>query len=198
MSALPFVMLAVVLLSLGAQPSQCSPQPPPKTADPQPSPPKRDPVVQVEIVVQPLFKELSALCTTNTPATTIFVENSKPVQVYHCIGTKLHNHTEHFKNPKAMDPADVKLSFGQRVRWVSTTPFFVVDVTKPEEPDHQPQDRLAPLRPFGVFKSEVYATQVETPEVPDVAGEKPVVQRYKVTFNIQNIGLVDPDLICTM
>lgn len=194
MSALPPVILAVVL-SLGTQP--------PKKADPAPSQPapKKDPVVEVvevEIVVRPIKKELDALCVPKTPATTIFVESAKPVQVYHCIGTKLHNHTEHEKNQKAMDPADVKLAVGQRIRWVSETPFYVVDVTKPDNPKHQPQSTLAPYRPFGMFTSKVHVTRLETPLVQNVVSEKPVVQRYKVTFNIVGVGEVDPDIICTM
>lgn len=196
MSGLPLVILAVAL-SLGTQP-------PPKKADPAPPmpmpTPKKDSVVEIQIVVRSTLKELEALCIAKTPATTIFVENVKPVQVHHCIGNTLHNHSMHAKNQKAMDPADVKVSVGQRIRWVSETafPFFVVDVTKPEDPKHEPQDKLAPLRPFGTFTSKVHENRVETSELLSVGGGKPVVQRYKVTFNIQNIGLVDPDLICTM
>ena len=194
MSGLPPVILAVVL-SLGTQ------VPAPK-ADPQPAPPapKPDAVVEVQIVVRATFKELETLCVAKTPATTIFVENAKPVQVHHCLGSKLHNHSEHAKNEKAFDPADVKVTVGQRVRWVSETafPFYVVDVTKPEDPKHQPQNTLAPVRPFGTFTSKVFQNRVETSEVVGLKSAKPVVQRYKVTFNIRGVGEVDPDIICTM
>lgn len=204
MSGLPIVILAAASL-LGVQPlgggPAPAPQPPPKKSDPQPPPPA---VVVIEIVVG-AYVDLSAMCGQGASPTTVFVTNdkskvtSKPeIAVHHCIGKKLHDHAGHEKDPKAFDPADVKLVAGQRVRWISKKASFrVVDITKPKNPTHEPQDKEAPLRPFGEF-SKAYALQVESPPVPQINGEVVVRQRYKVTFEIENVGLVDPDLICSM
>jgi hypothetical protein len=59
-----------------------------------------------------------------------------------------------------------------------------------------PQDKAAPDLPFGKDFPAKHASEVLSPLVPEVPGN--VEQRYKVTFNIQGIGPVDPDVVCSM
>ena len=189
MSALPFVILGVVL-SLGAQ----SKQQPKKGGTKRPPPPQ---VVEVQIIVG-TYKELSSLClqVTPPPATAVLVTPEKGV--YHCIGKNMHDHSKRSVNSNAMDPSDVKLVAGQRIRWSSNSRLFrVVSVVKRENPEARPQDKLAPLTPFDKFP-EGLGKNVTSSLVPNLEGAVVVRQRYKVTFEIQGIGFVDPDVVCSM
>lgn len=185
MKGLPLVLLAVVLAFSGCASSDgLGPQAKP------PSSGTQGEVVDVEIVVGSK-PDLDAQCLGNASATTVFVIGK---EVYHCIGKKLHNHAEHGKTP-GMENALVRVSTGDRVRWFSKTNLFtVVSVTK-AAPALSPQNKLAPDTPFAAFPPKP-ASEVLSSLVPDVEGN--VQQRYKVTFNIQGIGEVDPDVVCSM
>ena len=188
MSGLPVVMLGVVVAL-----SQ-DPQPPPK------QPPKN--VVEVQIVVGPREK-LNALCSAgNLSPTTILVSekavvDGKPAPnvVYHCVGKAFIPHADHGKNP-ALAKADVRLSAGDSVRWVTKggPRFFVKSVVKPASD----LKNSNPASPFSKPFSTSYTDEVVSTPVVEVGGVKVVVQRYKVTFDIEGQGVVDPDLVCSM
>ena len=202
MSGLPIVMMAIaVALSLGPQPpSQPKPTPPKPT--PQPAPAKKPAVVEVQLVVGPREK-LNALCATGTlvPTTILVTEktvvNGKPTPnvVYHCVGKAFIPHADHGKNP-ALDNADVHLSAGDSVKWVKKEGlgFFVKGVTKPSAD----LKNANPASPFSKPFSTTYANEVTSTPVVNINGATVVVQRYKVTFNIEGQGDVDPDLVCSM
>ena len=186
---MPLVIFAVAL-SLGMQqPSRNSTPPKP----PQPKPESTLAPIAVQIVVG-TQANLNALCKKGGQApSTVFVVSAK--QVYHCIGNSLHDHTNHGKDPD-LEKAVVRASAKERVRWFSATPFIVASVEKHEPPPGGPPKKLvAPDYPFlealpKQFRNEVIVTVRDEPGT--------VVQRYKASFNIEGIGLVDPDLICSM
>jgi len=192
--------LSIALLAFALAVSSQKPQPPPKAQPPakkeQPPAKKAQPPpdikseVSVEIIVG-AKEALDKMCQGGAPPTTVFVVSAK--QVYHCLGNKLHDHNEHIKNPNDMGPTIVRVSTGQYIRWFSTSQFSVVSVVK--DPKGQPQNLAAPATPFAAFPKQP-ATEVRSSLVPDRPGT--VSQRYKTTFNIPGVGLVDPDLICTM
>jgi hypothetical protein len=98
-------------------------------------------------------------------------------------------------NP-ALEKADVHLATGQRVRWYmapSNGRFFVVRVEKPK----QDLKNSNPASPFPKPFAATYASEVISLPVVDVP-KVSVTQRYKVTFNIEGEGEVDPDLVCSM
>ena len=188
MIGLPIVLLGmVVALSFGAQPA--------------PKQPKAT-VVEVEIVVGPREK-LSGSCSAgNLPPTTILVTekavvNGKPTpnEVYHCVGKAFIPHADHGTNP-ALAKADVHLSAGDSVRWVTKggPRFFVKSVVKPDAD----LKNSNPASPFSKPFSTTYTNEVVSTPVVEVEGAKVVVQRYKVTFDIEGQGVVDPDLVCSM
>ena len=193
MNALPLVILAV-MLSLGMQP-------PPKntstTTPSQPPAPKKDTTaktIDIEIVVGPKLK-LDERCKGGPPASTVFVVSAK--EVYHCVGNVLHNHDNHLNVPE-MDKAAARAFAGDIIRWYSNTnDFTVVSVTKPKNPKLAPQNPKAPATPFTSFTNKTPREVFSTP-VPRISEKGVVVQRYKATFKIADIGLVDPDLICSM
>jgi hypothetical protein len=192
MNALPLVILAVVL-SLGTQPPP-APKPAPTPPKPSQPPPKKPETVSVEIVVG-TQANLAAACKKGAQPSTIFVVN--PKQVFHCIGNTLHDHANHGKNPD-MEKAVVRVSAGDRVRWYSTTRFFVASIERHEVPSGStpPKKNLAPNFPFAAAFPKEYRTEVISSPVRDEPGT--IVQRYKASFNIEGVGLVDPDLICSM
>jgi hypothetical protein len=119
-----------------------------------------------------------------------------PNVVYHCVGKKFIPHADHGKNA-ALDQADVRLSAGDSVRWVRKDGqggFFIKSVVKPAAD----LKNSNPASPFSKPFSTTYATEVISTPVVNVEGVKVVIQRYKVTFNIQGQGGVDPDLVCSM
>jgi len=200
MSAVPLVIVAVVL-SLGMQTPSPKPTPPPTPSPsstqpetkPQPKPdPKLAPIaVQIVVGTQP---NLDALCKKGGQApSAVFVVSA--AQVFHCVGNSLHDHANHGKDPD-LEKAVVRASANERVRWFSATRFIVTSVEKHEPPGvAPPKKNVAPDYPFleplpKEFRNEVIVTVRDEPGT--------VVQRYKASFNIEGIGLVDPDLICMM
>ena len=155
----------------------------------QPSPGK---TIPVEIVVGSK-PDLDKACAGGTPATTVFVDNVK--QVYHCVKNVLMNHDEHDKGNPAMAATIVHASTGDQIRWYSKTHDFTVNVVK--HPKLGPQHPDAPDFPFGRSMLASSAREQVSPAVPAALKGK-IQQRYKVSFNIAGVGLVDPDLICTM
>ena len=150
-------------------------------------------IVNVEIIVGSKA-ELDKRCSGNVPPTAVFVLSQK--EVFHCIGNKLHHHDEHGKTP-GMDDSIVRVSANDRIRWFSTTHMFTVtSVTKQLASIGGPQDKTAPETPFGKsIGPGKPASEVTTTPVPDLEGK--IEQRYKVAFNIQGIGPVDPDVVCS-
>lgn len=196
MSAVPLVIL-VVALSLGMQPPSPAPTPPTPTPTPtvQPKPVPKITTIAVQIVVG-TQANLGALCKKGGQApSTIFVVNAK--QVYHCIGNTLRDHANHGKDPD-LEKAVVRASAGERVRWFSATRFIVASVEKHETPapaGAPPKKNVAPDFPFleplpKEFRNEVTGTVRDEPGT--------IVQRYKASFNIEGVGLVDPDVVCSM
>ena len=183
MNGLPLVILAGVLAFSGCALSD--------GPGPQAEPPSQGKTVDVEIVVGSK-PDLDTQCLGNVSATTVFVVNQK--EIYHCIGKKLHHHDEHGKTP-GMESALVRVSTGDRVRWFSKTNLFTVASVTKAGPALSPQNKLAPDTPFAAFPPKP-ASEVLSSLVPGVAGN--VEQRYKVTFNIQGVGPVDPDVVCSM
>jgi hypothetical protein len=200
MSAVPLVIVAIVL-SLGMQTPSPKPTPPPTPSPsstqpetkPQPKPDPKLALIAVQIVVgtQP---NLNALCKKGGQApSTVFVVSA--TQVFHCVGNSLHDHANHGKDPD-LEKAVVSASAKERVRWFSATRFIVTSVEKHEPPaGAPPKKNVAPDYPFlealpKEFRNEVIVTVRDEPGT--------VVQRYKASFNIEGIGLVDPDLICMM
>ena len=187
MRAVPLVMLVALLSFSGCAPSVGDPGL--KTT---PSSASQGKTVDVEIIVGSK-PDLDAQCLGNVSATTVFVVNQK--EVYHCIGKKLHDHAEHGKTP-GMDNALVRVSTDDRIRWFSKTSLFTVMSVTKASAGLAPQDKAAPDLPFGKDFPGKHASEVLSPPVPEVPGN--VQQRYKVTFNIQGIGTVDPDVVCSM
>lgn len=194
MKLVPLVILAVVLSGCFLKPGPKQPQ--------NPAPGKQGfsaatGTVDVEIVVSTHPKLLEACKNTNKPARTIYVDvNSK--QVFHCVGKKaLVPHTDHGVGHE-LSEADVLLSEGQQVRWFSTThTFLVLPVVKGKEAPQNPKAPPTPFPPSFSF-SKVPAPEVISAPVESVGGAEVVVQRYKITFDITGLGVVDPDLICSM
>lgn len=155
----------------------------------QPSPGK---IIPVEIVVGSK-PDLDKACAGGAPATTVFVVNAK--EVYHCVKDVLMDHDEHDKGNPAMAATIVQASTGDQVRWYSNTHAFTVTVVK--HPKLGPQHPDAPDSPFGKAMLSSSAREQLSPAVPAALKGK-IQQRYKVSFNITGVGLVDPDLICTM
>ena len=186
MNAVPLVILAVVL-SLGIQPT-------PKPVAPKQPPPPQPKVVQIRIVVGVSEEALAKQCGPTEAPSTIFVANNK--QVFHCVGNKLLNHANHGKDPN-LEKAVVRANAGELVRWTSSTRFKVVSVERHEVPGSPPpaKKNLAPDSPFLKPLPTEYLMVVEA-LVRNEPGT--IVQRYKATFDIQGVGLVDPDLICSM
>src|SRR5687768_12841456 len=184
MNAVPLVIVAVVM-SLGMQPAP-KPAPPPQPVKPV--------TLNVEIVVG-AQENLAATCKKGgVNPSTVFVVSTK--QVFHCIGNSLHDHANHGKDPD-LEKAVVRLSAGDRVRWFSTRRFFVASVERHELPGvTPPKKNLAPASPFAAALPKEYRTEVISPPVRDEPGT--IVQRYKASFNIEGVGLIDPDLICSM
>ena len=123
----------------------------------------------------------------NVSPTTVYVIGTT---AYHCIDKKLIGHAEEGKN-KALEASYVKVAAGQRVQWVLKTHTFRISAIEAQSPIHPD----SPGNPFnGNFP--------ETREPGHVrSGGQHRRQRraaYKVTFNIVGVGLVDPDVVCSM
>jgi hypothetical protein len=150
-------------------------------------------VIPVEIVVGSK-PDLDKRCADNAPPTTVFVVN--PKEVYHCIKGKLLDHDEHDKGNPAMAISIVQASTGDRIRWYSNTHSFTVSVVK--HPKLGPQHPDAPDTPFPDKALLVSPAREKLSSLVPEALKGKIQQRYKVSFNIDGVGLVDPDLICTM
>ena len=148
-------------------------------------------IIPVEIVVGSK-PDLDKACAAGAPATTVFVVNAK--DVYHCVNAKLLDHDEHDKGTPDMAVTIVQASTGDQVRWFSNTHDFTVTVEK--HPKLGPQNPDAPDMPFG--KSMLASAREQLSPVVPAALKGKIQQRYKVSFNITGVGLVDPDLICMM
>lgn len=199
MNALSVALLGFALAvgSLNSQPSPKPAQPPAKKAQPPAKKGQPPPVAKLEVPVEIVVGEKTALdkmCQNGAPPTTVFVVSAK--QVYHCLGKNLHDHNDHIKNPNDMSPTIVEVSSGQHIRWFSkTNQFSVVSVVKDLKGQPQDKTKMAPDTPFAAFPKD-FASEVLSSPVPSLEGD--VKQRYKTKFNIQGVGLVDPDLICSM
>lgn len=120
--------------------------------------------------------------------TTVFVVGT---QAYHCIGKKLVSHTEGETNA-AFANSYVRVSVGQRVRWQSETHAFTIAALR----RHAPLNPGTPAGPFSGEFPDKPAKQVTSGPVVNLDGV--VEQRYKVSFDIVGVGLVDPDVVCSM
>ena len=114
--------------------------------------------------------------------------------VFHCVGQQLLTHDDEEKNT-AFEKTLVHVSAGQAIRWFSKSAKFRVAQIRL----HEPVVKGAPASPFvdPTWQMKEFATEVTTPRIRD---ENPnVVQRYKVSFFIENEkNLVDPDVVCSM
>lgn len=194
MRVAPLVILAVVLSGCFLNPGPQQPQSPAPVK--QGSSAAKAPV-DVEIVVAMHPKLLEVCKNSNKPARTIYVDE-KSKQVFHCVDKKtLVPHTDHGPT-HVLSEADVLLDAGDRVRWFSTThTFWVRPVVKGKEPPQNPKAPPTPFPPSFSF-SDVPALEVTSPPVESVGGGEAVRQRYKITFDITGLGIVDPDVVCTM
>lgn len=190
----PLVILAVVLSGCFLNPG---PNQPPAPLPEKQSSSAAKGTVDVEIVVAMHPKLLEVCKDSNKPARTIYVDE-KSKQVFHCVGRKvLVPHTDHGPAHE-LSEADVLLSQGQQVRWFSTThTFWVRPVVKGKEAPQNPKAPPTPFPPSFSF-TKVPALEVISAPVESVGGAEVVVQRYKITFDITGLGVVDPDLICSM
>ena len=195
MRLVPLVILAVVLSGCFLNPGPQQPQSPAPVK--QSASAAKAPPVEVEIVVDTHPKLLEACKNSNRPARTIYVdENSK--RVFHCVGNRrLTQHVDH--GPKTeLSEADVPLSAGEQVRWFSKThTFIVLPVVKGKEAPQNPKAPPTPFPPSLPF-SKVPELSVTSPPVESVGEAEVVVQRYKITFDITGLGVVDPDVVCSM
>lgn len=203
MSRLPIVMIGLAVawsFACAQAPAPQSKPDEPAGAEAKKAAPKAD--VDVRIIVASR-NSLEGECEKGgLHPTTILVstnergnekDKGKGNAVYHCIDGKFIPHAEHGKNP-LLEKAIVRLKSGQRVRWFSTNAsFFVASVDRP------PQDlkNSAPASPFASALATTFANEVISPPVIDVPNVE-IQQQYKVSFSIQEVGLVDPDLVCSM
>jgi hypothetical protein len=191
-----FIVVLAVALSSCANSKTAAPRPvgaPPATGTAPGQPPGN--TVSVEIVVNSNKAELDAQCKkVGVDPTTIFVVTAK--DVFHCVGSVLHGHAEQAKGSLDMAKSVVRAQSNDRVRWWSKTHTLrVVSVVK--DPKMPPQAKEAPDFPFGKapFPAKP-ANEAVSPPVPTLRGD--VEQRYKASFDITGVGLVDPDIICMM
>jgi hypothetical protein len=155
----------------------------------QPTPPPKPPskVVSVELIVDTLPGHEKRCKGGGVQPTTVLIVGKEP---YLCVKQALMKHGEgHDKFKETM----VHVSSGQAIRWFSkTTKFSVVDVQI-----HAPALKGAPPYPFvKPIPKTLVATEIISPPVLDVEGQ--ITQRYKVSFQIEGQGLVDPDVVCSM
>jgi hypothetical protein len=177
MTAAPFVVLMVAAtISVAAQqPSK------------QPGPPQGK-VVEVQIVVGTEKDNLTTCAAgKNVAPTTVFVTGA---DVHHCVGGKLLSHAEEKKQPDLFKQTLVQLQAGDRIQWSSNVPFTIARIER-----HAPVQNGAPAFPFLEMFDTKPATRVTSGGVLDL--EYPLVQQYKVSFQINGI-LVDPDFVCSM
>ena len=173
MNAVPFVAISVVAaMSVSAQ-----------------TPAPKGKVVNVQIVVD----SLSAHQTTckngkGVSPTTVFVSDK---EVFHCVGGALLNHKDEKEKPDAFKQTLVQLGVGDSITWTANRAFRVVQVRK-----HEPIAAGAPAYPFTEELPTAFTTSVTVGAVLNLEGS--VVQQYKVTFEVQGLGRVDPDLVCSM
>jgi hypothetical protein len=177
MKEAPFIVVAVAAaISLAAQPK------PDAT------------FVDVDIVVGSLEAHQGTCKGGKVNASTVFVVS--PEQVYHCVGSQLFLHSAHGKEP-AMGTTIVRVNAGQRVRWsCKTNQFVVLDVTRHSSsaPGAKPNP-AAPERPFATFPKAPSNTVLSS-ELKRIDGK--TEEHYKATFYIEGVGVVDPDLVCSM
>lgn len=86
----------------------------------------------------------------------------------------------------------VHVSAGQSIRWVSKGERFRVAAVRL----HAPIEKGAPDYPFTSPLPTTMASEVASSAVRDVEGN--VTQRYKISFELEKAGLVDPDVVCSM
>ena len=151
-------------------------------AQPKPAPP---PPVVVNIFIGQAGDEKKEC---NVTPTTVYVIGTA---AYHCIAKKLISHAEEGKN-KALEASYVKVATGQRIQWVLKTHTFRISAIEAHTPIHPG----SPGNPFNGNFPEKPANQVMSGVVVNIDGS--VVQQYKVTFDIVGVGLVDPDVVCSM
>jgi len=141
--------------------------------------------VNVEIVIGTKGDEAKPCSVVPT---TVYVIGTTP---YHCIDKKLISHAEEGKN-KALEASYVKLAAGDRIQWNLKSHLFTISDIEA----HTPIVANSPGNPFNGNFSDKPANTVLSGVVVNVEGS--VVQQYKVTFNIVGVGLVDPDVVCSM
>ena len=176
-AAAPFVVMLSAVVSVAAQPAP-------------PVPPKGK-VVPVQIIVSATHAGNEEQCKTGKLAPTTVLIDGK--DVHHCVKSTLLNHEDEKKTPDLFKTTLVQLSAGDTIQWTANVPFRVVDVRR-----HPGQKAPgSPHYPFEDPLSEAFTKQVNSPAVLNIEGS--VVQRYKVTFEIDKPGnRYDPDLICSM
>jgi hypothetical protein len=173
MNAVPFVAISVVAaMSMSAQ-----------------TPGAQKGKVNVQIVVGTLAAHQTA-CKDGkgVSPTTVFVSEK---EVFHCVGGALLNHKDEMTKPEAFKQTLVQLTAGDSITWTANVAFRVVQVRK-----HEPIAARGAAYPFTDDLSTEFTKSVTLGAVLDLEGS--VVQQYKVAFEIQGIGRVDPDLVCSM
>lgn len=158
--------------------------------------PKTGKTVAVQIIVDS-HTDNESLCAQaagdkKLPATTVLVDMDNKNDVHHCVDGKLLDHDDEKKQPDAFKQTLVQLSPGDSITWKANLPFRVVSVRR-----HPGEiEAGAPHYPFLEPLPDNFDKAVTVGRVLDLSYS--VVQRYKVTFEFQKIGLVDPDVVCAM
>jgi hypothetical protein len=185
MSAIPLALLVfAAALSTGAAAAQQKPS-------------DSDSIVQVRLIVGSHERNLALCKNVNMPPTIVLIDNDKDTKlrhVHHCAPKgQLLDHDNHKGQEKAFDTTFVRLRTSQRVQWISDTPFKVASIVL-----HDPKlDKDKPAYPFTApIPTAEFAISVTSPPVRDEKGD--VQARYKVTFDFQELGKIDPDLVCSM
>ena len=155
-------------------------------------------VVQVQIITNSHTLNETRCANIKEPLspTTILVDtDGKPNDVHHCVDGKLLSHADEKKQPDLFKKTLVQLSARDSIQWIATSPFRVAQIRRHVEEGQKPNPN-APHYPFLEPLSTAYATTVTVGPVLDLTDV--VVQQYKVNFEFEKFGLVDPDFVCSM
>ena len=184
MTAAPFVVvLFAAAISLAAQP---------------PGPGSKGKIVQVQILTNSHAGNETRCANIKDPLspTAILVDaDGKNNDVHHCVDGKLLSHADEKQQPDVFKRTLVQLTARDSIQWVATSPFRVVEIRRHVDAGQKPNPN-APHYPFLEPLSSNYATTVTVGPVLDLTDV--VVQQYKVNFEFQKFGRVDPDFVCSM
>ena len=132
--------------------------------------------------------------------TTVLVDNDPKgsKDVHHCVDRQLLDHDDE-NNPKLsalFERTLVRLNRRDYIRWEANEPFRVAQVRRHPPAAGVKPNPLAPHYPFVEPLPTAFAREVTVGAVLDLSDE--VTQRYKVAFQFEKTGLVDPDFVCSM